>query len=306
MRWLYHALPRSEATALLADALSELRPAALESFVHASYLPQAEASARLYVKGDPVALRIDPRRVPHRIEVVTTPRGAMPHLHGPVARDALVGLVELADLAGPPSETTPDEVVGTRFGFVAFEGMTLLDLVGVLDPVSRIASMGFDPASTCEVVSGTLGTAVWEGDGARLSVAKVRPNLGGYDVVILPGGLGARALVKDTAFLRWLETYPTNRLAASVCTGALLWGAAGRLKDKRATTHASALDALRGLGVEVSDASPLPRLVADTGTLTAGGVTAGIDLGLELVRRFAGEEAAQAVARQMELPAGYL
>jgi transcriptional regulator GlxA family with amidase domain len=49
-----------------------------------------------------------------------------------------------------------------------------------------------------------------------------------------------------------------------------------------------------------------PRLVADTGTLTAGGVTAGLDLGLELVRRFAGEEAAHKIARQMELPRGFV
>jgi cyclohexyl-isocyanide hydratase len=299
MRWLYHALPRSQADALLADATAELRPASLahEGFVHASYLPEAEASARLYVTDDPVALLIDPRRVPHRVEEAPTPRGPMPHVHGPVPRDAIVAALELDDLG------ERDQVVGTRFGFVAFEGMTLLDLVGVLDPVSRIASMGFDPESTCEVVSGTLGTSVWEGAGARLSVAKVRPNLGGYDVVILPGGPGAHSLVRDTAFLRWLEAYPENRLAASVCTGALLWAAAGRLKDKRATTHASALDDLRGLGAEVSDTPP--RLVADAGTLTAGGVTAGLDLGLELARRFAGAEAAQKIARQMELPGGF-
>ena len=299
MRWLYHALPRSQATALLADAASELAPATVESFVHASFLPQVEASARLYVPHDPVALLIDPRRVPHRVEVVSTPRGPMPHIHGAVPRDALVGALELGELSGQAA----DQVVGTRFAFVAFEGMTLLDLVGVLDPVSRIASMGFDPESTCEVVSGTLGTSVWEGAGARLSVAKVRPNLGGYDVVILPGGPGAHSLVRDTAFLRWLETYPPNRLAASVCTGSLLWAAAGRLRGKHATTHASAFDALRGLGAQVSDTPP--RLVADTGTLTAGGVTAGLDLGLELVRRVAGEATAAAIARQMELPAGF-
>ena len=294
MRWLYHALPRRLALPLL-EKTDPLAPGslALEGFLHASYRDVAKSSAELYVKDDPVVLRIDPRRVPSRIEEASTPRGPMPHVHGPVPRDAVVEMLDLDALG-----RAPDGVVGTRFAFVGFEGMTLLDLVGALDPVSRIGSMGFDRTTTCEVVCGTLGTSVWEGSGAKLGAARVRPNLAAFDVVVLPGGPGAKSLTKDTAFLRWLASFPENRFIASVCTGSLLWAAAGRLKQRRATTHASAMDDLEALG-----AIPMrgARLVEGDGVLTAGGVTAAIDLGLALVERFAGANARDAIATQMEV-----
>ena len=78
----------------------------------------------------------------------------MPHVHGSVPRDAIVEALAEADFARDVARA-PDAVTGTRFGFVAFAGMTLLDLVGPLDAVSRIASMGFDETSSCVVVGPT-------------------------------------------------------------------------------------------------------------------------------------------------------
>ncbi len=295
MRWLYHVLPRSQASL----SKGSYAPASLaeEGFVHASYQPLAEESARLYVEDDPVALRIDPRRLPVPVVEADTPRGPMPHIHGPVARDAIAGVVEIQALAD-----APDRVRGTRIGFVAFEGMTLLDLVGALDPLSRIRSMGFDDSSSCEVIAGTLGSAVWEGHGAKLRVQRVRPSLAEFDLVVLPGGAGTRQLVKDTAFVRWLGTFPSNRLATSVCTGSLLWGAAGRLRGKRATTHASAMGDLAGHGAQAVRA----RVVDEGQLVTAAGVSAAIDLGLHLALRLEGPEVARRIAEQMELPEGFL
>jgi cyclohexyl-isocyanide hydratase len=99
--------------------------------------------------------------------------------------------------------------------------------------------------------------------------------------------------------LRWLATFPPNRLAASVCTGSLLWAAEGRLKKKRATTHASAMDALENFGAIAQRGA---RVVADEAVLTAAGVTASLDLGLELVARFTDMATRQAIAKQMEMP----
>ena len=192
----------------------------------------------------------------------------------------------------------PDRVEGTRFGFLAFEGMTLLDLVGVLDPVSRIAGMGFDPTSTCEVISAGTGTHVWSGLGAALEVTRVRPSLADFDVLVIPGGPGARTLTRDRTLLDWLGTFPKNRLAASVCTGSLVWAAEGRLVGKRATTHASALEALASLGASVVR----ERVVEDEGCLTAAGVTSALDLGLALVERFTDADTRARVAAQMEMP----
>jgi hypothetical protein len=215
MRWLYHALPRHEATAVLAGQ-GPLVPSSLatEGFVHTSYRDVARASAELYVGGDAVVLAIDPRRLGLRVEIAETPRGPMPHVMGPVPRGAIHGALELSELA-----SADDHVKGTRFGFVAFEGMTLLDLVGALDPISRLATMGFDPTSTCEVVAGTPRAVVWSGSAASLSVTRVRPDLTDFDVLVVPGGPGARALADDAGFLAWLGTVEVHHEVADVGVG---------------------------------------------------------------------------------------
>jgi cyclohexyl-isocyanide hydratase len=83
-----------------------------------------------------------------------------------------------------------------------------------------------------------------------------------------------------------------------VCTGALLLGAAGRLQRKRATTHHLFLDRLAAYG-----ATAVRERVVDEGQLvTAAGVTSAIDLGLALVRRLEGDDVAEAIAAQMEVP----
>jgi cyclohexyl-isocyanide hydratase len=268
LRWLYHLAPRG--TKPVAGA---------EGFIHASFATDVEETRRLYYATEGRDLwRIDPRRLDARVELAATPRGPMPHIHGAVPDDAC----HLVD-------TVVDEISEHRVAFVAFQGMTLLDLVGVLDPVSRLKS------ARCEVIAADA-SAVWEGAGARFDAARVRPSLDDVDVLVVAGGLGTRSLRRDRAVTDWLRTYPTNRLAASVCTGALLLGAAGRLDGKRATTHRSAFDLLPEYG-----ATPVSERVVDEGQLvTAGGVTSAIDLGLHLVRRLAGDDDARTIAAQME------
>lgn len=292
MRWLYHiraasgsALPERYAPGSLAR----------EGFLHASFQGDVRESARLYFPAgaELSVLRIDPRRLDARVEIAATPRGPMPHIHGAVPRDAIA-----EELSIEAIDAAPDRVVGTRIAFVAFDGMTLLDLVGVHDPLSRIASMGFDATSACAIVSAS-GPRVWAQDGATITVDAVRPPLDAFDVLVVPGGHRTRALEHDAAVIDWLRSYPANRLAASVCTGALLLGAADRLRGKRATTHPSALARLAEFG-----AIALNSRVVDEGQLvTGGGVTCALDVGIHLVRRLEGDATAEAIARQMALPA---
>jgi cyclohexyl-isocyanide hydratase len=218
----------------------------------------------------------------------------MPHIHGSVPSDAIAEVRTEEEFAAD-FDRAPDGVKGTRFGFVAFAGMTLLDLVGPLDAVSRIASMGFDETSRAVVVAAHEHS--WRHFEAELRVERVRPPLDEFDVLVVPGGLAARALVHDRAVVDWIAGFPRNRLAASVCTGALLLGAAGRLRDRRATTHASALDLLADYGATAISA----RVVDEGDVVTAAGVTSGIDLGLHLVKRFAGTDARGRIAKQMEV-----
>ncbi len=292
MRWLFHVRRVGEGAPAGDVAPDSL---AREGFLHASWAPDVAESARLYFPADArlEVLRIDPRRLDVAVDIAATPRGPMPHIRGPIPRDAVRAVCSLDEFAPLPEG---GRVTGTRFAFVAFDGMTLLDLVGVYDPISRIRSMGYDPASSCEIIAGHDGP-VWSRDGAALAATRVRPDLGEFDVVVVPGGPGTRALAKDASFVEWLAAFPHNRLIASVCTGALLLGAAGRLSGKRATTHHTAFGELLAYGaVGVAE-----RVVSAGQVVTAGGVTCGLDLGLYLVERLEGGEVATTVARQMEM-----
>lgn len=316
VRWLYHLLPRSSAPRSVGSSSPSSAPRsvgsaspggapdlgdaytpaslAAEGFVHCSYRDAVRESARLHFPKDAdlQVLRIDPRRVGARVEAADTPRGPMPHVHGPLPRDAIVETLSLDAL-----DSAPDRVTGTRFTFVAFEGMTLLDLVGALDPVSRIASMGFDPTARVTLVSGTA-PMVWGGHGAALVAHRVRPSLDDTDVLVIPGGHGTRTLVDDRELTDWLATYPSNRLVATVCTGSLLLGAAGRLRGVRATTHPSAMADLPKYGAIPVEA----RLVEQAPIVTAGGVSCALDLGLFLVRLLEDDAIAAKIAAQMCLP----
>lgn len=267
--------------------------------MHTSFLPDVGETVRLYFPGrSPYVISIDPRRIGARIAIAQTPRGPMPHVFGPIPRDACTsGVVGLRAVPAASFAWREDAVRGTRFGFVAFRGMTLLDLVGMHDPISRIATMGFDPTTTCEIVAGHEGD-LWLEDGARLSTARIRPDLDEFDVLVVPGGTGTRALETDRKFVDWLRTFPENRLAVSVCTGSLLLGAAGRLAGKRATTHFTAMDRLADHGaIAVGE-----RVVDEGSVITGAGVTSALDVGLHVVREIAGIEVATKIARQMELP----
>lgn len=108
-RWLFH----------VTDDRTRAIVAGPEGFVHCSFLPEVEETRRLYFAGKKTeVLAIDPRRVP-RIEFASTPRGPMPHVWGDIVPDAV-------------RESNEDAIGETKFGFVAFRGMTLLDLVGMV------------------------------------------------------------------------------------------------------------------------------------------------------------------------------
>jgi transcriptional regulator GlxA family with amidase domain len=120
------------------------------------------------------------------------------------------------------------------------------------------------------------------------------------DILIIPGGAGARALLTNAALLEWIRIQ-SRRVEAlmSVCTGALVLAQAGLLDRLTVTTHASALGTLATLAPKATvDAS---RRFHDNGLiLTSAGISAGIDCSLHLVARLLGEEAGQATADYME------
>jgi cyclohexyl-isocyanide hydratase len=117
------------------------------------------------------------------------------------------------------------------------------------------------------------------------------------DVLCVPGGPGVNALMADEATLAFVRRQAEGaRFVTSVCTGALVLGAAGLLNGKRATTHWASHEVLEAHGAVRVHA----RVVRDGNLMTGGGVTAGIDFALTLVAELAGQEVAEAIALNLE------
>ena len=119
------------------------------------------------------------------------------------------------------------------------------------------------------------------------------------DLLVVPGGFGTRQLLHDTGVLDWIRrTAAEARRVTSVCTGALLLAQAGLLSGRRATTHWGALDLLAALDPTVT--VERHRRVVDDGIVTSAGVSAGIDMALEIVQGMYGRAVADDTARYME------
>ena len=120
------------------------------------------------------------------------------------------------------------------------------------------------------------------------------------DVLIHPGGPGTRSMLGDQAHLDWVRKQrATVPVMASVCTGSLVYAAAGLLVGRRVTTHWASMNLLSEL-----DPTVIPdvaaRFVDDGDVITSAGVSAGIDMALHLVARLAGVERARQVRREIQ------
>ncbi len=174
--------------------------------------------------------------------------------------------------------------------------MTCLDFVGFYDAVSRLKSMNIMQDFQWRVCAMTR--QVVDDRGLRLEADTPGEPLGSYDMLFVPGGFGTRSLQHERSFVDWLKTARSARLKVSVCTGALLLGAAGFLEGRRATTHPNAYRELeRYCGTVVPE-----RVVDEGDVITARGVSSAIDLGLHVVQRLAGDAARERVAAQMDYP----
>lgn len=179
--------------------------------------------------------------------------------------------------------------VPLQIGSLVFEGVDQIDLTGPFEVLSRIPDASYR-------IYGLSDQPVRDVRGLRLipdGSIEVAPQL---DLLHVPGGYGQEALMDDQRLLGWLRQQSAGAACVfSVCTGALLLGAAGLLVGKRATTHWSALDLLPYFG-----AIPLDqRVVVDGSLVCAAGVTAGIDGALNVVAGLCGAQVAQEIQLHM-------
>ncbi|HEY0317528.1 MAG TPA: DJ-1/PfpI family protein [Solirubrobacterales bacterium] len=178
-----------------------------------------------------------------------------------------------------------------KTAILIFDGLTALDAVGPYEVLRSV------PGWEVEFVAKTTGEKRTDSGALGISADRALADVAEADVVLVPGGEGNRRLLADEEVLSWLRAIDAGtRWTTSVCTGSLVLGAAGLLKGKRATGHWLYLEPLRAYGADPVGG----RFVEDGKTITAAGVSAGIDMALHLVGREAGPEVAQAVQLAIE------
>ncbi len=176
-----------------------------------------------------------------------------------------------------------------QIALFVFDRMTPLDAVGPLEIIGRLpdADVRIVGKRAGPVRAGPIGLV------ADYGLDDVRSP----DILLIPGAADMSSVVSDSEVLDWVRAADAGSAwTTSVCTGALVLGAAGLLDGRRATTHWSALDRLAGYG-----AIPVrERVVTDGKVMTGAGVSAGIDMALTLLGAIAGEAHAQFVQLMTE------
>jgi putative intracellular protease/amidase len=178
-----------------------------------------------------------------------------------------------------------------QIAILLYDRFTVLDAVGPYQVLSRL------PGAEVVFVAEQAGYISDDMGSLSLSAPATLAGVPNPAIVVVPGGPGQNDQMQDGPVHEWLRAADkTSVWTTSVCTGSLILAAAGLLTGRRATSHWMALDELGQLG-------PTPvaeRVVFDEKYVTATGVSAGIDMGLALAGRIAGDELAQAIQLGIE------
>jgi cyclohexyl-isocyanide hydratase len=178
---------------------------------------------------------------------------------------------------------TPDTHL--QIGSLIFDRLDQIDLTGPFEVFSRI------PNSTYRIY-GKSTAPLRDLRGLRMMADATLAEAPQLDLVHIPGGFGQEAVMDDEEILGWIRRQAAGaRCVFSVCTGALICGAAGLLQGHRATTHWASMDLLPYFGATPVNA----RVVTDGNMVFAAGVTSGIDGALRVAAGLRGDEMAQGI-----------
>ena len=195
------------------------------------------------------------------------------------------------------------DAIPKQIAILLFDGVEELDAVGPWEVLAHWTANHPEDGYAAYCVSRD-GRPVTAAKGLVLGAHHSIARAPAAEVLVHPGGAGTRPLLRDQEHLTWLrDQRAAVPLMTSVCTGALVYAAAGLLRGRPATTHWEALDELRALdpSIEVREHE---RWIDDGDLITAGGVSAGIDMALHLVARLAGSERARHVRRAIQYDPG--
>lgn len=173
-----------------------------------------------------------------------------------------------------------------------YPDFTTLDLIGALQPLAQM------PGATTEIVAKKAGANPTDSGAAIMADATFETASSAPDVILVPGGgTPSVDVLEDQATMDFLAKQGESASwIVSVCTGSLLLGKAGLLKGYKAASHWSVIDTLEAFG-----ATPVhERVVIDRNRCTGGGVTAGVDIGLTIAGKIAGEDMAKVIELILE------
>jgi transcriptional regulator GlxA family with amidase domain len=174
-----------------------------------------------------------------------------------------------------------------------FPRFTALDAVGPYEVLQRI------PHIDVTFIGHKRGEVRTENGLLGVTIDATFAEMPRPDVVVFPGGVGTRPLESDGEVLEWVrQAHTGTRVTTSVCTGSLVLGAAGLLKDLTATTHWSCYQELEAHGAIATEQRVVEHL--DQRIITAAGVSSGIDMALRLVELLVDQTAAQAAQLMIE------
>lgn len=185
-----------------------------------------------------------------------------------------------------------------RIGLFVFDACEELDVVG---PYEVLSWWAHHLRTDTEVLTfSSDGAGIRCTKGLSLVPDTSADEVGPLHVLVYPGGQGTRALARDDEHLAWVrEMRQSTPLMASVCTGSLVYAAAGLLAGRPATTHWRAYDELTAIDPSVQQ-DRVARFVDDGDVVTSAGVSAGIDMALHLVARLDSVENARIVRRGIQ------
>lgn len=172
-----------------------------------------------------------------------------------------------------------------------FDRFTALDAIGPYEVLSRL------PGASVHFVAAERGTPRSDNGMLAITADQAYGDVPHPDVLVVPGGIGTRALIDHEPTLDWVRgAHERSQWTTSVCTGSLVLGAAGILKGLEATTHWAARGFLEHFGARPSS----ERVVEQGKVITAAGVSSGIDMALTLAAKIAGDDVAQVIQLYIE------
>lgn len=182
-----------------------------------------------------------------------------------------------------------------------FDDVDTLDFSGPLEVLSITGQRATGPVPfTVTTVGERKAPPITTRSGLSITPYYTYKNAPQADILIIPGGLGARHELNNRATLDFIREQALNaELTVSICTGALLLGKVGLLDNLHATTHHAALDELQTVAPQCMIVHD-QRYVDNGNIITSAGITAGIDTALYIVERLLGEATAVETAEHME------